>query len=158
MIAAAALSMALVASPAICGATPPPLTMRAEHPDMTGPSFPYEGKYFRDTQKRYTKCILYMESRYHYYSTARAAGYFGGFQFSKPLTRGATWMITPELKDMFGKFDGREIAETLRGIEMHKWHPFYQHMAFFTVLNWKGDASGAKHWSFGSGGCAKWLP
>jgi len=158
MIAAAALTVALIATPVIAGPVPPALTMKAEHPAMTGPSFPYRGEYFRANQKRYTKCILLMESRYHYFSTTRAAGYFGGFQFNKPLKRGATWMMTPELKDRYGKAEGKAIAAKLRGIEMHKWHPFFQHMAFFTVLNWTGDASGEKHWSFGSGRCATWLP
>ena len=120
---------------------------------MTGLKAPYKGKFFRKHQEKYQLCVLRRESNGHWFSTNRANGYFGAFQFNKALTRGATWMITPELKQIHGPEKGRAIAKELRATEMHRWRPFYQAMAFFTVLNWNGDWSGRKHWAGGRFSC-----
>lgn len=132
---------------------PPPLTVSKTSSIMVGPKLPYRGKYWRPSQRKFTLCVLSRESNNNWFSTNRAAGYFGGFQFSKPLTRGATYMITTELQQLFGKKRGKQIAKRLRGIEMQKWHPWYQHVAFATVLNWEHDWSGKSHWHGGRWSC-----
>lgn len=108
---------------------------------------PYRGHFWIKSQKKYTKCVMHYESRSHWDSTARADGYFGAFKFTKPLTRGATFMMTKELRFIWGDAMGRFIAKDLRATEMHKWLPFYQAMAFATVLNWEGAGSGQSHWA-----------
>jgi hypothetical protein len=132
----------------------PTLTASKTHEVMTGAKAPYRGKFWRKHQRQYTLCVLKRESNNNWHSTARAAGYFGAFQFSKPLTNGATYMMTGELRSMYGDRMGREIAAKLRATEMHKWLPFFQHMAFATVLNWDYPASGKSHWAGGRWRCA----
>jgi hypothetical protein len=132
----------------------PTLTASKTHEVMTGAKAPYRGKYWRKQQREYTLCVLKRESNNNWHSTARAAGYFGAFQFSKPLTDGATYMMTKELRVMYGDRMGRDIAAKLRATEMHKWLPFFQHMAFATVLNWESNGSGAAHWAGGRWRCA----
>jgi hypothetical protein len=132
----------------------PTLTATKTHEVMTGAKAPYRGKFWRKHQREYTLCVLKRESNNNWHSTARAAGYFGAFQFSKPLTNGATYMMTGELRVMYGDRMGRDIAAKLRATEMHKWLPFFQHMAFATVLNWESNGSGASHWAGGRWRCA----
>lgn len=131
----------------------PPLVAHRTSEIMTGPKLPYRGKYWRTSQRLVTLCIIKRESNNHWFSTNRANGYFGAFQFSRPLAVGATWMMQPELKHMFGKREGARIAAKLRRTEMHKWRPFFQHMAFATVYNWDGPASGKAHWAGGRWSC-----
>ena len=146
MIAAAVLSAALTLCPCADMALPQ-LTAPATAPVMQGPATPYRGHYWVKAQKAYTLCVLRYESNSNWFSTARADGYFGGFKFTKALTHGATWMMTKELREMFGDAKGRKVARELRATEMQKWLPFYQHMAFATVLNWEHHGSGQSHWA-----------
>lgn len=125
----------------------PRLTAPAKAPIMQGPATPYRGKFWIKAQEAYTLCVLRYESNSNWFSTARADGYFGGFKFSKPLTQGVTWMMTKELRAMYGERTGKKVAAQLRATEMQKWLPFYQHMAFATVLNWAHAGSGQSHWA-----------
>jgi len=77
-----------------------------------------------------------------------------GGRFSKALAVGATFMMTAELQATYGPRIGRAIARELRATEMHKWLPMWQDMAFWTVINWKRDGSGLKHFSGGRWRCA----
>jgi mannose/fructose/N-acetylgalactosamine-specific phosphotransferase system component IID len=120
---------------------------------MTGSKLPYRGWFWRPKQRAFTLCVLERESNNHWFSTNRSAGYFGGFQFNKALKRGATYMITPELQALFGMKKGKQVARMLRATPMHKWHPWYQHAAFATVLNWEADYSGKQHWAGGRWTC-----
>lgn len=133
---------------------PPPVTVHKSSHIMAGVKLPYRGKYWRARQADYTICQLRKESNANWFSTNRSEGHFGGFQFSPELARGATWMMTPELKQLFGKDRGKRIAARLRSTEMHKWHPWYQHAAFATVLNWEHDYSGKSHWKGGRWSCS----
>jgi len=63
-------------------------------------------------------------------------------------------MMTTELQRLYGKRVGKQIAANLRMTEMHKWLPFFQHMAFATVLNWESNGSGASHWAGGRWRCS----
>ncbi len=131
----------------------PDLTAPRTAAVMTGPRLPYRGRFRIASQDAFALCVLRRESNYHWFSTNRAGGYFGGFQFSAGLARGATWMMTPELKAVFGADAGRGIARELRATEMHRWLPYWQHMAFATVLNWEYPGSGARHWAGGRFHC-----
>lgn len=153
MFEAIALSIALSITPATTNLTPPALTTAAESPVMSKSHLPYTGKYVYTHQQEYTLCVLKRESNNHWFSTNRSGGYAGGFQFSYALTKGATWMMAPELKTIFGKKTGKELSIKLRAIPMQKWSPFYQHMAFSTVLNWNGPYSGKHHWAGGRFAC-----
>jgi hypothetical protein len=155
VIAAAVLSASLILTPTPTEAPPlPVLTASRGDAVMTGAKAPYRGKYWRKHQRQYTLCVLRRESNNHWYSTNRSGGYFGGFQFSQALTWGATYMMTPELQRLYGKRVGKQIAANLRMTEMHKWLPFFQHMAFATVLNWEHSGSGKSHWAGGRWGCS----
>lgn len=155
MFPSLALAAALVLTPVTTTATTPmpDLTAHRSEAVMTGLKVPYKGKYYRKHQEKYQLCVLRRESNGHWFSTSRANGYFGAFQFNEALARGATWMITPELQAIHGKEMGKRIAAELRRTEMHKWKPYYQAAAFFTVLNWKGDWSGKRHWYGGRFSC-----
>ena len=153
MIAEAALAAAVIAG--ISAADPmPDLTAPASAPVMTGEHLPYRGRFWRASQADFTRCVLRRESNTHWFSTNRAHGYFGGFQFSAALARGATWMMLPELRSMYGPELGKRISAELRRTEMHRWRPLFQHMAFATVLNWEHDGSGARHWAGGRWACS----
>ena len=153
-MAAAVLAAALVLTPA-ADRDLPVLTAPKSAEVMTGAKTPYRGKFWHKSQKAFTLCVLERESNNNWHSTARDFGYFGGFQFSKPLTRGATYMMTPELRKLYGKNKGVAIARQLRATEMHKWLPFFQHMAFATVLNWESKGSGVAHWAGGRWRCSQ---
>ena len=122
---------------------------------MSGPQLPYTGKFRIKKQDKFTLCIAKRESNLHWYSTNRANGYFGAFQFNDALKRGATWMMIPELTEWYGHKMAVRISAKLRKTEMHKWTPFYQHMAFDTILNWRGPGSGEKHWAGGRFACGR---
>jgi hypothetical protein len=132
----------------------PALTAPASASEMTGAQLPYTGKFRIRTQDAFTRCVLKRESNFHWFSTNRAGGYFGAFQFSRTLTIGSTWMMQPELKATYGKRRGIEIARELRVTPMHKWRPYWQHMAFATVLNWESPGSGRHHWAGGRFSCS----
>jgi|688.fasta_scaffold426084_2 hypothetical protein len=135
-------------------ASTPDTSVAASSPLMTGLKAPYRGRYWRPSQRTFTLCVLRRESNGHWFSTNKSGGYRGAFQFNDALARGSTWMITPELQHLFGKKTGREIAARLRATPMNRWAPFYQHMAFATVLNWERDERGAKHWAGGRFACS----
>lgn len=155
MLPALALALALALPAPTTASTPPQMFHHKTEAVMSASYLPYQGKYFIPGQGDYTLCVLRRESNSHWFSTNRAGGYFGAFQFNKALTVGATWMITPELKALYGVAQGRRIAHRLRYAEMHKWAPYYQHMAFATVLNWTSPYSGAKHWAGGRFHCPR---
>ena len=113
----------------------------------------YTGRFYNPKWERKRKCIVQRESNGHYFSTNRRGGYFGAYQMTKALAVGAGWMMRDELRDMYGVTVGTEIARKLRATEAHKWHRFYQDMAFYTIASWRGDGTGLKHWRGGRFSC-----
>lgn len=109
----------------------------------------YTGKFYDPQYEEKRKCIVRRESNGHYFSTNRAGGYFGAYQMTAPLAVGAGWMMRGELRKMYGFQIGTEIARKLRATPAHKWHRFYQDMAFWTIAGWKGAGSGLHHWRGG---------
>lgn len=157
-MAAAALAVALILAPLPNEPKPEtPTQMQLfatkSDPRMTGTRLPYRGKFWRPAQADFTRCVLDRESNAHWFSTNRANGYFGAFQFNAALAVGASWMMRAELREMYGFKVGTLVSQQLRATEMHRWVPFYQQMAFATVLNWDGDGSGIHHWDGGRWHC-----
>ena len=113
----------------------------------------YTGRYYDSSQESKRKCIVKRESNGHYFSTNRRGGYFGAYQMTAPLAVGAGWMMRKELREMYGFQQGTEIARKLRETPAHKWHRFYQDMAWYTVVNWRGNGTGLKHWRGGRFHC-----
>ncbi|HEY7824666.1 MAG TPA: hypothetical protein VIG24_17625 [Acidimicrobiia bacterium] len=113
----------------------------------------YRGKYFIASQEPYRKCVAQREGRFQYWGTGGNGYYLGTYQMSKPLTRGAVWMITPELREMYGDKRGKRIRDRLFATKPTKWHRFYWDMAFYTVLNYEYPTSGVKHWAGGRFHC-----
>lgn len=140
------LAAALVAAPAPVAAKTDPI--------QTGyqPSA-YTGEYYREHQEPYRKCVGQREGRFQYWVTGNNGYYESTYQMTDALVRGAAWMIRPELKDMFGAEEGKRIGDILLVTPGHKWHRFYMDMAFYTILNYKGEWSGKKHWRGGRWSC-----
>ena len=157
-MATAALAVALILAPVPSEPQPEaPVQVQLFAPKsaalMSGSRLPYRGKYWRAEQADFTRCVLERESNAHWYSTNRANGYFGAFQFNAALAVGASWMMRDELREMYGHKVGTLVSQQLRATEMHKWVPLFQQMAFATVLNWRGDYSGIHHWHGGRWSC-----
>ena len=86
-MAAAALAVALILAPVPSDPQPEaPAQMQLfapkSDPLMSGSRLPYRGMYWREDQADFTRCVLERESNAHWYSTNRANGYFGAFQFN----------------------------------------------------------------------------
>lgn len=145
----------LTATIALTGPNVPlPPSMPASAAVQTGvEASAYHGEFYEKSQESKRKCIVQRESNGHYFSTNRSGGYFGAYQMTRPLAIGAGWMMRDELRKMFGRTVGTEIARKLRATEPHKWHRFYQDMAFYTIANWNGEGSGLKHWRGGRFAC-----
>ncbi len=148
MIASVILATVLAVS------APPPVVMSKSDPIQTGyqPSA-YTGLYYNEHQEPYRKCVGQREGRFQYWVTGSNGYYESTYQMTDALIAGASWMMRPELKKMFGPEKGREIGEQLLKTPGRKWHRFYMDMAFWTILNWKGDWNGKKHWSGGRWHC-----
>ena len=133
---------------------PPPVVVPTTATVQTGvKASAYHGKFYRKQYESKRRCIVKRESNGHYFSTNRSSGYFGAYQMNRALAVGAGWMMRDELKEMFGATVGTELARKLRKTEPHKWHRFYQDMAFWTIAEWRGDGSGLHHWRGGRFAC-----
>jgi hypothetical protein len=106
----------------------------------------YKGKYFRESMEPYRKCVAYHEARYQYWTTGGNGRYHSTYQMTGALVEGAAWMITPELKKIYGRDTALKIRDTLLNTPGKKWARYYMDMAFWTVLNWEGHGSGLHHW------------
>jgi len=113
----------------------------------------YRGKYYIASQEPYRKCVAQREGRHQYWVTGSNGTYLGTYQMTHALARGAVWMISPELKQIYGKKRGKQIRDKLFATKPTKWNRFYWDMAFYTVLNWKHPGSGKQHWAGGRFSC-----
>jgi hypothetical protein len=113
----------------------------------------YQGKYYLAKYESKRECIVSRESNGHYFSTNRASGYYGAYQMNASLAKGAGWMMQPELKKIYGPNRGAQIARQLRATPANRWHRFYQDMAFWTIVNWRGSGTGLHHWNGGRWTC-----
>lgn len=114
----------------------------------------YTGRFYYADQEPYRQCVAEREANGR--AWARGGGgdnYYGTYQFSLPLWRGATYMMTPELKREYGDAKGKHIAVKLRALPPSKVATRWQTQAFYTVLNWEGKWSGKSHWKGGRWTC-----
>ena len=150
-MAAAVLAAALIVSPA--SASSSEISAPAPHHLSGVQESAYHGKFYRAGQEAYRKCVLRRESNGNYFSTNRAGDSWGAYQLTKALGVGAGWMVQPELVRLLGKEQGRKVAEWMRSVTPNRWNRWQSDAAFYTVLNWNGDGSGAKHWRGGRWTC-----
>lgn len=144
VLLAASLSMPMGSLPA----APPEVGVPKAAPSQTGiAASSYRGRYYRPHQEGYRKCVAWREARGQYWTTGSNGRYVGTYQFTRALARGAVWMMAKELRATYGKRLGRQIRVELHETDPTRWDRFYWDMAFYTVLNWNGVASGAKHWN-----------
>jgi len=155
IIAAAVIAGLAIVNPPATAADLPAEPPRINPPGKVEGRLPsaYRGEYFIASQEPYRMCVAQREGRFQYWGTGGNGYYLGTYQMSKPLTRGAVWMITPELRDMYGDKRGRQIRDRLFATKPTKWNRFYWDMAFYTVLNWEGPGSGRDHWAGGRFSC-----
>lgn len=113
----------------------------------------YRGEFYDPAQEPYRKCVAERESNGHAWSQSKSRTYHGAYQMSTALWRGATFMMTPELKRQYGVEMGKRIARELRSIKASQAAMHWQTQAFYTVLNWDGRWSGKSHWAGGRWTC-----
>jgi hypothetical protein len=129
-------------------------TMKSEDTlDMRGvePSL-YRGTYYRASVEPKRQCVAKRESE-GFYDVVSHDGYFGAYQMSPALAKGATWMMLKEHKTLLGDEVATRVLATLRETPVNEWPRYWQDAAFSTVYNWKHTGSGAKHWRGGRWHC-----
>lgn len=154
MIETVLLAAALSMTPREMPATPPPVAVAKSDPNQTGrqPSA-YRGEFYDPTMEPYRQCVAQREGRHQYWVTGSNGLYESTYQMTDALVAGAAWMMAPELRDTFGDEEGKRIRDELLETPGRKWNRFYMDMAFWTVVNWEGRASGAGHWRGGRFSC-----
>ena len=151
MMAAAVLAVALLA-PAALPPAPPPVVVAVDDPAQTGVrGSAYRGDYFRQSQETFRKCVGERESHMNFSGTGNWGYYEGAYQMTDALITGAAWMMGRELQKTYPNW--KIIRGQLLDTPGHKWGRFWQDMAFYTVLNWRGDGVGATHWAGGRHVC-----
>lgn len=113
----------------------------------------YRGAYYRPSVERLRRCIADRESEGHYDVTSPSGLYFGAYQVSRALARGATWMMLKEHKQLLGAKAAQVILARLRATPMNRWPRYWQDAAFSTIINWERTASGRAHWAGGRWHC-----
>ena len=126
--------------------SPDTLDMRGVEPSL------YRGKYYRASVEPKRQCVAKRESEGHY-DVVSHDGYFGAYQMSPALARGATWMMLKEHKALLGEDVARRVLARLRETPVNEWPRYWQDAAFSTVFNWEHTGSGAKHWRGGRWHC-----
>jgi hypothetical protein len=153
MIAEAVLATALLLAPASMPVDPPPPTALVSAASQNGlqPSA-YTGRKYRAKFEQFRRCVGQREGRFQYFVTGANGFYESTYQMTDALVRGAAWEMRPELVAMWGK-RGAAIFHVLLDAPGHRWSRFYMDMAFWTILNARGDLSGARHWAGGRFSC-----
>ena len=113
----------------------------------------YRGRFYRASVEPLRRCIAERESEGHYDVVSPSGLYFGAYQVSRPLARGATWMMLREHKRLMGAKQARKVLAKLRAKPMNTWPRYWQDAAFHTVMNWERTRSGASHWAGGRWHC-----
>jgi len=113
----------------------------------------YRGRFYRPATESLRRCIVERESEGHYDVVSPSGSYFGAYQVSRDLARGATWMMLKEHKRLMGARTAKRVLADLRDKPMNRWPRYWQDAAFFTVMNWEGARSGAAHWAGGRWRC-----
>lgn len=109
----------------------------------------YRGKWYMPKKEQVRRCIMKRESGHNYRAVSRGGHWRGAYQMSKPLARGATWMMTKEVRREMGA-EGVAIVKKLRKTPHQTWNRYWQDRAFWTIWA-KGD--GKHHWRGGGKNC-----
>ncbi len=128
-------------------------TYSAQTRDMRGvePSM-YQGRFFQASIETKRRCIAERESEGQYDVVSRN-GYYGAYQMSPALARGATWMMSREHRVILGDQAAVRVLAKLRDTPLSEWPRYWQDAAFSTIYNWRGTGSGAAHWRGGRWHC-----
>ena len=102
----------------------------------------YRGKWFVKKADHRRRCILKRESRADYKAVSVGGKYRGAYQMSRPLMRGAAWMMMKEVRAEMGP-QGVAIVKSLFKLKTHLWNRYWQDRAFWTIWA-KGE--GRSHW------------
>ena len=113
----------------------------------------YRGKFYRPAVEAKRQCIAERESEGHYDVVSSSGSYYGAYQVSRSLARGATWMMLREHKRLMGAKAATATLARLRATPMNRWPRYWQDAAFSTVMNWEYTGSGASHWAGGRWRC-----
>lgn len=113
----------------------------------------YRGKFYNATSERKRLCVVDRESEGFYDVVNPGGNYFGAYQVSRDLARGATWMMLKEHKKLMGEKAAKKTLASLRAKPMNTWPRYWQDAAFHTVINWDHTLSGASHWAGGRWHC-----
>lgn len=113
----------------------------------------YRGTFYRPASEAKRLCVVKRESEGHYDVVSPSGSYFGAYQVSRELARGATWMMLKEHKKLMGEKAAKQVLSRLRDKPMNTWPRYWQDAAFHTVINWDHTLSGAGHWAGGRWHC-----
>lgn len=102
----------------------------------------YRGKWFVKKADDRRRCILKRESRADYKAVSVGGQYRGAYQMSRPLVRGAIWMMMKEVRAEMGP-KGVAILKELFTTKTHLHNRYWQDRAFWTIWA-KGE--GRRHW------------
>lgn len=148
------MTIVLIAPPQVEPAPMPKVIATRIDPNQTGrkPSA-YTGIYYKENLEPYRQCVAQREGRNQYWGTGNNGRYQSTYQMTPTLVRGAAWMMTAELKSAYGKSKGLKIRDILLKTPGKRWARQWMDQAFWTILNWRGEASGAQHWVGGRFSC-----
>ena len=113
----------------------------------------YTGRYYNPADEPYRLCVAQREGRHNYSGTGSNGLYQGTYQMTRELVRGAIWMASREWAHLYGKAAARSIREQLHAAKPATYSRAVWDQLFWTVLNWNGPRSGARHWAGGRFTC-----
>lgn len=115
------------------------------------PDTAYTGHYFMlRPSEPLRKCIVHRESRNDPTATSRG-NHQGLYQMTDELADGASWMMRLDPIDPISKAERLWLERT----PVKQWPRYWQDRAFYTVLNYLGANSGAKHWFLAGSPCGR---
>ena len=134
-------------------AAPPPVMVAVNNFEQSGIwQSEYRGQYYAGDLEGLRTCLVWRESRGHYYSTGQHGAHEGAYQMTDALWRGAAWMMTAEMRKAWPS-TWRITRAALLDTPGHLWGRFWQDMAFYTVMNWERPRSGMRHWHLDGSKC-----
>lgn len=113
----------------------------------------YVGRFYNPDDEGFRRCVAQREGRHQYWVTGANGRYVGTYQFTRALARGAVWMMAKEWADLYGPAKARDMRKKLHAVDPTRWSREVWDQAFWTVLNWSGPRSGARHWAGGRFTC-----
>jgi Transglycosylase-like domain len=109
----------------------------------------YIGSFYDSRSESRRKCIVKRESN-GVYDVRSGNGYFGAYQMTRGLAKGATYRMYATLAHEVGKTAALAITAHLRAVGANHWSRYWQDRAFWTIWN---HGKGAGNWAGGSHSC-----